>query len=86
MALAIWIMDDGGRVGQGLKLATNSFTYEDCFRLSEVLFKLYDLKTSVASAGVTNQYVIYVFKESMPLLRNIVKPHMVSSMLYKLGT
>lgn len=53
--------------------------------LSNVLFTNYKLRTSVQSAGVSNQYVIYVFKESMPALRNIVQPYIVSSMLYKLG-
>lgn len=69
-----------------MKWSTNSFTYEDCLLLSKVLSDKYGLKTSVHSAGAPNQYVIYVFKESMPLLRDIVKPHMVSSILYKLGT
>lgn len=85
LALAIWIIDDGGRVGQGLKFATNSFSYDDCLLLCNVLFEKYNLRTSVQSAGVTNQYIIYVFKESMPTLRKIVHPYVVSSMLYKLG-
>lgn len=85
IGLAIWLMDDGGRVGSGVKFATNNFSYEDCVLLSNVLFEKFNLRTSLQSAGVPNQYVIYVFKESMPILREIVKPHMVSSMLYKLG-
>ncbi|RYE15493.1 MAG: hypothetical protein EOP34_03050 [Rickettsiales bacterium] len=85
MGLAIWLMDDGGRVSSGVKFATNSFSYEDCVLLSNALFEKFELRTSVQSAGVPNQYVIYVFKESMPTLRKIVKPYMVSSMLYKLG-
>jgi len=32
MGLAHWIMQDGSRQkNQGITLATNSFTYEDCF-------------------------------------------------------
>ena len=85
LALAIWIIDDGGRVGQGLKFSTNYFSYEDCLILSNVLFDKYNLRTSVQSAGQENQYIIYVFKESMPLLRKIVLPYIVSSILYKLG-
>ena len=78
-------MDDGGRIGKGLKFATNYFSYEDCLLLSNVLFDKYNLRTSVQSAGVPNQYIIYVFKESMPTLRELVQPYMVSSMRYKLG-
>lgn len=85
LALALWIMDDGARVKSGLKLCTNSFTYQDCRRLSNILFDKYELKTTVQSAGVTNQYHIYIWTSSMPLLRNLVRPYMVSSMLYKLG-
>lgn len=85
LAIAIWIMDDGGRVGKGLKFATNCFSYEDCLLLSKILFDKYNLHTSVQSAGVKNQYILYVFKESMPALREIVRPYIVSSMLYKLG-
>lgn len=85
LALAIWIMDDGGRVGYGLKLATNSFTFEDTSRLALVLTQLYGIKASVHKNGVPNQYNIYIWSESMPLLRSIVTPYFVPSMLYKLG-
>lgn len=47
LALAIWIMDDGGRMGYGLKLATNCFTYNDCVFLSNTLAELYGIKSSV---------------------------------------
>jgi ubiquinol-cytochrome c reductase cytochrome b subunit len=85
LALAVWIMDDGGRIGYGLKLATNSFTFEDTTRLSLVLYELYGIKSSVQKAGVHNQYHIYIWSESMFMVRQLVKPYMVSSMLYKLG-
>lgn len=88
LALAIWIMDDGGRVGQGLKLATNSFTFSDCLRLTQVLYDLYGIKATVQKAGAgaaTQQFHIYIWVESMPILRSIVRAHMVSSMLYKLA-
>jgi hypothetical protein len=78
-------MDDGGRVGYGLKLATNSFSYGDCTRLSLIIYEQYGIKSSVQSAGVPNQYIIYIWSESMPILREIVRPYIVPSMLYKLG-
>lgn len=85
LALALWIIDDGGRVGSGLKLATNSFTFEDNLRLVQVLHKLYNIKATVQSAGKPEQYIIYIWAESILTLKQIVKPHIVSSMLYKLG-
>lgn len=78
-------MDDGGRVGKGLKLATNSFTFADTTRLCLVLTQKYGLKATVQSAGIKDQYHIYIWVESMPLLRSLVKQHMVPTMLYKLG-
>lgn len=85
LALAIWIMDDGARIRYGLKLCTNSFTFADCIRLTVVLHNLYNIKSSVQSAGVQNQYVIHIWSESIPVVRGLVRPYMVSSMLYKLG-
>lgn len=85
LALAVWIMDDGARVGSGLKLCTNCFTFEDTTRLVLIINKLYGLKSSVQSAGHLNQHIIYIWSESMVKLRQLVKPYMVSSMLYKLG-
>ena len=85
LALAIWIQDDGARVGAGLKLCTNCFTFEDTTRLAMILHEKYGLKAVVQSAGALNQYHIYIWKESMPELRQLVRKYMVPSMLYKLG-
>ena len=84
LALAIWIMDDGAKVGKGLKFCTNSFSYKDCLFLSQILFDKYGLKSSVHNAGALNQYNVYIWKQSMPNLREIVSPYMVPSMKYKI--
>jgi ubiquinol-cytochrome c reductase cytochrome b subunit len=60
LSLAIWIMDDGGKVGSGLKLSTNSFAYSDCLFLTKLLFDKFNLKSSIQSTGVKNQYNIYI--------------------------
>lgn len=85
LALAVWISDDGGLSSSGLKLCTNSFSYEDVEFLCKVLRDKYNLKASVQKAGYPNQYVIYISKISMPNLADIVKPHLHSSMYYKLN-
>jgi len=77
-------MDDGGKVGKTLKLATNSFTYEDCLKLVNALNENFSIKSSIQSAGVENQYIIYIWKNSMDKLRDIVKPYMVKEMRYKI--
>ena len=84
LALAIWIMDDGAKVSKGLKLCTNSYTYPDCLLLLQVLHENFGLKASVISAGLPNQYNIYIWKESMPNLRQICYPYIIPEMRYKI--
>lgn len=84
LALTIWIMDDGTKISKGLKLNTNTFTYSECVLLVKVLYENFNLKSSVQSAGAKDQYVIYIWKESLPLLRNIVSPYIVPEMKYKI--
>jgi ubiquinol-cytochrome c reductase cytochrome b subunit len=77
-------MDNGSKSSKGFKFFTNSFTLKDCQFLSKVLHDNFNLKSSVQSAGAPNQYVIYIWKESMPLLRTIVLAHIIPSMKYKI--
>ena len=86
LALAIWIMDDGAKVGKGLKLCTNSFSYQDCLFLTKVLYNNFSIKASVQSAGdiMNNQYIIYIWLESMETLRNIVVDYIIPEMKYKI--
>ena len=49
-------MQDGSRqVGQGVNIATNSFTYDDCLFLANFLTSEYGLITSVVKTGVPDQ-------------------------------
>ena len=68
---------------QGITLATNSFTYDDCLCLSKILNEKYGLKTSVIKAGHVNQWKISILKESMSDLVSIVKPYIIDEMKYK---
>ena len=85
LALAVWIMDDGSKSDSGLKLSSNSFNSEDLMRLSTFLTEFYGLKNSINLVGVENQYIIYIWKESMPRLVLLVYPYMIPGMIYKLG-
>lgn len=85
LSLAIWIMDDGTKIGSSLKFSTNSFTFSECLLLVKVLYENFNIKASIQSAGVDNQYAIYIWKESMPRLREIVLPYVHPSMKYKLN-
>jgi ubiquinol-cytochrome c reductase cytochrome b subunit len=83
--LANWIMQDGSyQKGQGVNIATNSFTYEDCKFLALILTNKYNLKTSVVKSGKPNQWRLSIWKESMPKLAELVGPHFIPEMEYKL--
>jgi len=48
LGLANWIKQDGSfQKGQGINIATNSFTYDECLFLANILNKKYKFKTSV---------------------------------------
>ena len=83
LALAIWIMDDGTLKSPGVRIATNNFTKSEC----ELLIYILDIKFNIKSSIHKNQdkYQLYIKKESMSLLINLIKPHFHFSMYYKLG-
>ena len=85
VGLAHWIMQDGSRqIKQGISLATNSFTYNDCERLCNILSKKFNLKCTVVKTGTVNRWRINIWKQSMPMLVTIVKPYIIKEMKYKL--
>jgi ubiquinol-cytochrome c reductase cytochrome b subunit len=84
IALAIWIMDDGCKASSGLKIATNSFSLQEVEFLCKLLDDKYQLEAKPHSAGVPNQYVIYINKKSIDKLAKLVKPYIHPSITYKL--
>lgn len=84
-ALAVWIMDDGGRVGHGLKIATHCFKYDDLFKVQLFLQKKYDLTVVIHKAGTEGPFHLYFPVKTMPRLVALVKPWMVDNIKYKLG-
>ena len=85
LALSVWIMDDGGKLSSGLKIATNNFSLNEVENLAEILRKNYNLKTSIIKTGALNQYNLYISKTSMKDLVEIIKPYLQTSMYYKLN-
>jgi hypothetical protein len=84
LALAIWIMDDGTWAESGLILCTDSFTKIEVDLLRTVLKDNFNLVTTMRNIR-PNQYRIYIRKESIEKLREIVLPYMHKIFLYKLG-
>lgn len=92
LALAIWIMDDGTFKSPGLRIATNWFKKQEVELLGRALETKFNIKSSLhynnapaADPWGKGKYQLYIKKESMPLLKKLVLPHIVPSMLYKLG-
>lgn len=84
LSLAHWIMQDGSRqIKQGISLATNSFTYEECNILCNIISVKFNLKCTVVKTGTPNQWRINIWKQSMSSLVTIVKPYIIKQMKYK---
>lgn len=86
LGLANWVMQDASyQKGQGINIATNCFTYEECQFLANILTTKYKFKTSVIKTGKPDQWRISIWKESLPNLRKILEPYFIPEMMYKLG-
>ena len=83
LALAIWIMDDGTFKSPRIRIATNCFKKQEVELLGRALESKFNIKSSLHYNNAN--YQLYIKKESMPKLKKLVLPHIVPSMLYKLG-
>ena len=77
-------MGDGYASRHGLIICTDSYTIQEIVRIINVLIIKYRLECTLRYLTPTKPR-IYIRERSMPILRNIVRPHMVKSMLYKIG-
>jgi ubiquinol-cytochrome c reductase cytochrome b subunit len=84
LALAIWIMNDGTKISKGIKLCTYPFSYNDCLLLIKTLNNNFNIKASIQSTGQKDQYLIYIWKESITDLIYIISPYIIPVMKSKL--
>lgn len=98
LALAVWIMDDGGWINYGERIASNHFTLSEVTLLCHILKNKYNLDTTIQCIWVPavikqktvvnrnlDRYSIYINKSSIPALISIILPYMHKSMHHKLG-
>ena len=83
VAFANLIMGDGRFKSKGIFLCTDSYSIKDVIRLMNVLIIRYDLKCSLHKSN--ENYRIYISRSSVEKVVEIVKPHIIPSMYYKLG-
>ena len=74
----------GSRQGTGLNLNVYAFSIEDVDKLMFTLQDKFNLRCSI-HYNKDKKPRIYIFKESMADLINLVKPYFIKEMLYKLG-
>jgi ubiquinol-cytochrome c reductase cytochrome b subunit len=82
-ALAVWLMDDGGVSGVGVKISTEGAQrYSEVVRLQEVLQKKFGLLTTIQRHK--SRWILYFPKSQMVRLSTWVQPFMIPSMYYKI--
>ena len=82
-AFAIWLMDDGGRSGQGVKISTESFTLEEVMILQNSIYDKFNISSTIQRHK--NKHILYFPKSELPVLSRYVKPYMIPCMHYKLN-
>ncbi len=85
VAFAHLIQGDGGFKSQGIYLCTDSYTLQDVVRLMNVLIIRYELKCTLHKASNGKGYRIYISRNSVGKVTEIVLPHLIPSMYYKVG-
>lgn len=82
-------MGDGYFTSPGvLKLCTDNFTKDEVLSLIRVLYVNFGIVATINKRVNSDNQIkwrIRISKASMPLLISLVKPHIISEMLYKLG-
>lgn len=77
-------MQDGSRqIKQAITLVTNSFRYEGCVMLSDIINKKFNFKCTVVKTSTVNQWKISIWKQFMPILVKVVRPYIIKEMRYK---
>ena len=81
-------MDDGYNHGNGIILATESFTLAEVELLKKVLESRFDLTVTIQNrrnSSGTKGFRLRISSKSHDKLLSLVRPHFIPSMNYKLG-
>lgn len=85
VAFAHLILGDGGFKSKGIYLCTDSYAIQDVVRLMNVLIIRYELKCTLHKASNGKGYRIYISRNSVSKVIDIVLPYLTPSMYYKVG-
>jgi hypothetical protein len=82
-SLAYWLMDDGGKGGSsGYVLHTEGFTHSECKRLAKALGTVFGFVVSIQRDR--QYYNLYIPAKSRDHFTEVVYPHIVPEMRWKL--
>jgi hypothetical protein len=85
--LAYWIMDDGSLKNKGLHLNTYGFTNQDVLKFKSTLENMFGENTLKCSIHKHNKGErIYIWGESMDVIRHNISKFMHTNMLYKINS
>lgn len=84
IAIAHWVMGDGAILNKGLVLCTDSYSIQEVVKLINVLKIRYDINCTIQGYK-NNRARIYIKQESLPKLQTLIKPYILSPMLYKIS-
>ena len=83
LGLAVWIMDDGAAEGKQLRLNTQSFSVEEAEELVSLIRAKFGIVMTINKDK--NRSRLRCSAASMDRLVELVKPHTLPDMLYKLS-
>lgn len=91
LALSVWYMDDGclsyvNKSRSQYVFATNGFSQDDVYKLKRIVYKNFGVETEVKPVSRPSgiQFLLCVSDISFDLFTQVVKPHVIPSMTYKL--
>ncbi len=82
LALAVWLMDDGGRSRTSAYLNTQQFSVEDQWKLVAILDRQFGIAATLNRDR--SYFRLRVAVASISRLRDLVVPHLLPELAYKL--
>lgn len=86
ISFAYFIMGDGSynKINKCFRLSTHSFTKKEVELLSSVIFNKFQIKSKLELAR-NEQYLLRITGSDLKKLQELVKKHIIPSMLYRIG-
>jgi hypothetical protein len=81
-ALAVWFMDDGASDGGQVRLNSQGFSYDENLALATFLQAKFGITVSINKDK--GRWRLRVAAAGISVFRELVAPHVIPSMLYKL--